>query len=161
MFRFHFHLRTRGMGVSFQASHPHDSSASYRDPIRRSERPGQAHTRSVAQKLVLWGFCHICKNEVSFDVAQDREPVERPFHHLRTNGVSLKRDSRFPYTQHRFWTRVNLRITLPGLLFRAWNACRSAIGRSCSCLHNSLTTEGTFHRFHDPRGFGFIHTGFT
>jgi len=110
VFKFHFHLRTREMGVSLQASHPHDSSSSYRDLIRRSERPGQAHTRSVAQKLVLWASCHICKNEVSFDVAQDREPVERPFLHLRTNGVSLKRDSHFPYTQHRFWTRVKSNI---------------------------------------------------
>ena len=32
--------------------------------------------------VVLWGCFKTCKIMVSFDVAQDREPVERPFHHL-------------------------------------------------------------------------------
>jgi hypothetical protein len=30
----------------------------------------------------LWGCFKTCIKLVSFDVAQDREPVERPFHHL-------------------------------------------------------------------------------
>ena len=104
----------RGLGVSFQVQ-THKTPLPLPPPSsgRKGLRTGTCDVFRL-NKLVLWGCCHICKNEVSFDVAQDREPVERPFHHLRTNGLSLKRDPKTPEFQYRFWTRVSSYIILLG-----------------------------------------------
>jgi len=108
---------TRGLGVSFQVQ-THKTPLPLPPPSsgRKGLRTGTHEVRRL-EKHVLWGCCHICKDEVSFDVApsarahgrgQDREPVERPFHNLRTNGLSLKWDSQTSDFWHRFRTRVIL-----------------------------------------------------
>jgi len=86
-------LRSHGTGGLFSSSNPQDSSA-LTAPIFGTKGSPDRHIRGPSlKKIVLWGSCHICKNEV-------------PFHHLRTNGLSLKRDPQSPEFQHRFWTRV-------------------------------------------------------
>ena len=80
------------MGVSFHfhtQKTPEPVTAPKADNVRWT---GTKNARRCGD-MVLWGCFKTCINVVSFDVAQDREPVERPFHDLWTNGLSLKRDT--------------------------------------------------------------------
>jgi len=48
--------------------------------------------------LALWGCFQICSILVPFDVTQGPEPVEGPFHDLRTNGGGLEKRSPYPFS---------------------------------------------------------------
>jgi hypothetical protein len=96
----------QGSGGLSSSLKPQDSAAL---PPPSSARKGlQRGTCRVRrfEKPILWDSCHICKNEVSFDPAQDRELVERPFHNLRRNGLSLKRDPQTPKSQNLYGTKA-------------------------------------------------------
>jgi len=72
-----------GMGVSFQFRHSKDAWA------RPQSEQGSVDRHKECPSLwqhCSWGRFIICRIMVSFDVAQDRELVERPFHDLWTDG---------------------------------------------------------------------------
>ena len=50
----------------------------------------------VAVGTLYVGLLHNMQNMVSFDVAQDREPVERPFHDLWRNGGETEKRPLYP-----------------------------------------------------------------
>jgi hypothetical protein len=84
------------MGASFQFHHPKDVQACYRP--QRGQRSVDRHKECPSLWVhCLWGCFIICKIMVSFDVAQDREPVERPFHDLWIHGCETEKRPPYPH----------------------------------------------------------------
>ena len=90
------------MGVSFQFRHPRDARACNRPQSEQGSVDRHKKCPSLWRHC-SWGCFIICRIMVSFDVAQDREPVERPFHHLWTDGDATKK--RPPCTLTGLWRR--------------------------------------------------------
>jgi hypothetical protein len=73
------------MRVSFHFHHPKDAGA--RNRPQKGQRSVDRHKECPSLWVhCSWGCFIICKIMVSFDAAQDREPVERPFHDLWIHG---------------------------------------------------------------------------
>jgi hypothetical protein len=64
--------------------------------LRRMELRTGTKRDQCLNNLALWGCCHICSILVPFDVTQGPEPVEGPYHNLRTYGGGLEKGSPYP-----------------------------------------------------------------
>jgi hypothetical protein len=84
-----------GMGVSFQFHHPKDAQACYRPQSGHSSVDRHKECPSLLRHS-WWGCFIICRIMVSFDGTQDREPVERPFHHLWIDGGETEKRPPYP-----------------------------------------------------------------